>query len=106
MVLEAQARPSFTTLFATICAHKARLFFVLPPLALQLFSSRVVVLHIPTSRSLFPAMRPHSATSPKTLNLQNEASWQGTDRKSTRLNSSHQIISYAVFFFKKKKKII
>src|SRR5258708_26818376 len=27
------------------------------------------------------------------------------DRKSTRLNSSHQIISYAVFFFKKKKNI-
>src|SRR5258708_31242532 len=26
-----------------------------------------------------------------------------TDRKSTRLNSSHQIISYAVFFLKKKK---
>src|SRR5258708_15975267 len=25
------------------------------------------------------------------------------DRKSTRLNSSHQIISYALFFFKKKK---
>src|SRR5258708_20687900 len=28
-------------------------------------------------------------------------SW--TDRKSTRLNSSHQIISYAVFCLKKKK---
>src|SRR5258708_17321428 len=27
------------------------------------------------------------------------------DRKSTRLNSSHQIISYAVFCLKKKKKI-
>jgi len=26
------------------------------------------------------------------------------DRKSTRLNSSHQIISYAVFCLKKKKK--
>src|SRR5258708_17169803 len=26
----------------------------------------------------------------------------GTDRKSTRLNSSHQIISYAVFCLKKK----
>src|SRR2546422_5929899 len=26
------------------------------------------------------------------------------DRKSTRLNSSHGYISYAVFFFKKKKK--
>src|SRR5258708_22046633 len=29
--------------------------------------------------------------------------WRGVDRKSTRLNSSHQIISYAVFCLKKKK---
>src|SRR5258708_9373327 len=29
-----------------------------------------------------------------------------SDRKSTRLNSSHQIISYAVFCLKKKKKFI
>src|SRR5258708_9170443 len=29
---------------------------------------------------------------------------QTLDRKSTRLNSSHQIISYAVFCLKKKKK--
>src|SRR5258708_31837415 len=28
------------------------------------------------------------------------------DRKSTRLNSSHQIISYAVFCLKKKKKFL
>src|SRR5574341_677015 len=28
----------------------------------------------------------------------------GLDRKSTRLNSSHQLISYAVFCLKKKKK--
>src|SRR5688572_31507860 len=28
----------------------------------------------------------------------------GTDRKSTRLNSSHSQISYAVFYLKKKKK--
>src|SRR5258708_23696381 len=35
------------------------------------------------------------------------ASWRravSSDRKSTRLNSSHQIISYAVFCLKKKKK--
>src|SRR5438552_12198209 len=32
------------------------------------------------------------------------ASGRGEDRKSTRLNSSHQIISYAVFCLKKKKK--
>src|SRR5258708_31627587 len=30
----------------------------------------------------------------------------GADRKSTRLNSSHQIISYAVFCLKKKKKAV
>src|SRR5947208_13444891 len=30
----------------------------------------------------------------------------GLDRKSTRLNSSHQIISYAVFCLKKKKTTI
>src|SRR5205807_4746186 len=30
----------------------------------------------------------------------------GQDRKSTRLNSSHLVISYAVFCLKKKKKII
>src|SRR5256885_10249601 len=29
----------------------------------------------------------------------------GEDRKSTRLNSSHLVISYAVFCFKKKKEI-
>src|SRR5438132_2861068 len=29
---------------------------------------------------------------------------QGQDRKSTRLNSSHTVISYAVFCLKKKKK--
>src|SRR5258708_24965247 len=30
---------------------------------------------------------------------------QCSDRKSTRLNSSHQIISYAVFCLKKKKQV-
>src|SRR2546426_5617472 len=29
----------------------------------------------------------------------------GADRKSTRLNSSHPLISYAAFCFKKKKKL-
>src|ERR1039457_7375296 len=31
--------------------------------------------------------------------------WFSQDRKSTRLNSSHLVISYAVFCLKKKKKI-
>src|SRR2546426_9210461 len=34
------------------------------------------------------------------------AKWQSADRKSTRLNSSHLVISYAVFCLKKKKKQI
>src|SRR5439155_15266433 len=37
---------------------------------------------------------------PPALSLQ----WKGEDRKSTRLNSSHVAISYAVFCLKKKKK--
>src|SRR2546421_3663829 len=32
--------------------------------------------------------------------------WSVTDRKSTRLNSSHDQISYAVFCLKKKKKLM
>src|SRR2546426_8861058 len=32
------------------------------------------------------------------------AGWARLDRKSTRLNSSHLVISYAVFCLKKKKK--
>src|SRR5258708_25893966 len=38
--------------------------------------------------------------------LQRAAQADHRDRKSTRLNSSHQIISYAVFCLKKKKKYI
>src|SRR2546426_2672439 len=40
-----------------------------------------------------PALAPHSRNPPAA----------GGDRKSTRLNSSHLVISYAVFCLKKKK---
>src|SRR5258708_26573457 len=40
------------------------------------------------------------------LELKRQNVTPDTDRKSTRLNSSHQIISYAVFCLKKKKKHI
>src|SRR5258708_8266111 len=36
--------------------------------------------------------------------IEHEKTLVSLDRKSTRLNSSHQIISYAVFCLKKKKK--
>src|SRR5689334_24122890 len=41
--------------------------------------------------------RPRSARGPRSFR-------EGADRKSTRLNSSHSSISYAVFCLKKKKK--
>src|SRR5689334_23661452 len=42
------------------------------------------------------ALRPRTSWSDGTT-------WNGGDRKSTRLNSSHSSISYAVFCLKKKK---
>src|SRR5258708_39107375 len=52
----------------------------------------------------FPRMvgKAFGADWPRPANTTKSSRWR-TDRKSTRLNSSHQIISYAVFCFKKKK---
>src|SRR5258708_31193879 len=51
---------------------------------------------------------PITITSQTTIYTDRSSGDQGpvtrADRKSTRLNSSHQIISYAVFCLKKKKK--
>src|SRR5205809_6828824 len=44
-----------------------------------------------------------ASRSPRISNANRGAPW-GSDRKSTRLNSSHGYISYAVFCLKKKKK--
>src|SRR3712207_7960064 len=52
---------------------------------------------VPAGRDL-PGAHPIEATSPIPLN------GPSADRKSTRLNSSHANISYAVFCLKKKKK--
>src|SRR5947208_12793644 len=46
-----------------------------------------------------PHVERRGATKPRRTGSDSSA-----DRKSTRLNSSHQIISYAVFCLKKKKK--
>src|SRR5438034_6738971 len=54
--------------------------------------ARKGLILIPQGDSLFPGL-------PVRDNLRNQE-----DRKSTRLNSSHTVISYAVFCLKKKKK--
>src|SRR5258708_28641465 len=48
----------------------------------------------------FTASYPHHLSG----GMQQRVAIEMIDRKSTRLNSSHQIISYAVFCLKKKKK--
>src|SRR5438034_5720074 len=45
-----------------------------------------------------------AARSPSTMTAQGSTLSPARDRKSTRLNSSHTVISYAVFCLKKKKK--
>src|SRR2546430_10575200 len=55
---------------------------------------------LPISRPL----RPHEAATVVSDRYQNFLSESFGDRKSTRLNSSHSQISYAVFCLKKKKK--
>src|SRR5256885_6336206 len=53
---------------------------------------------------LFPATHSTETTIPFLTSIARPILAQLTDRKSTRLNSSHLVISYAVFCLKKKKK--
>src|SRR2546426_8089446 len=52
-----------------------------------------------------PAVRQLSAGSGEAMKLEMQLLGGEQDRKSTRLNSSHLVISYAVFCLKKKKKV-
>src|SRR2546427_7498182 len=80
-------RPPRSTLFpyTTLFRSQARRQALLPPLRL---SRRAALAHL----------RGDAAPAPR---ADHQA---GGDRKSTRLNSSHSQISYAVFCLKKKKK--
>src|SRR2546426_3956433 len=51
-----------------------------------------------------PGLWRNAARGPGTTNVDARLSKRWGDRKSTRLNSSHLVISYAVFCLKKKKK--
>src|SRR5258708_27350514 len=70
-----------------------------------------LMIRRPPRSTLFPyttlfRSSPEPAVRSGFLALVEAGPWLGStrDRKSTRLNSSHQIISYAVFCLKKKKK--
>src|SRR2546422_6088566 len=59
---------------------------------------------LPISRSADAPLR-HRAGSARPKILHRLEAQRGRDRKSTRLNSSHGYISYAVFCLKKKKEL-
>src|SRR6185436_20551434 len=67
-----------------------------------------LMIRRPPRSTLFPyttLFRPRWGPGPPNHSPAGPAPSRTRDRKSTRLNSSHQIISYAVFCLKKKKKI-
>src|SRR2546422_7719265 len=92
-------RPPRSTLFPYTTLFRSR---VRPEDVLVALVDRVRHLHIEPVRLRYAHRGPHPHADPAAvrntaLNLDLE------DRKSTRLNSSHGYISYAVFCLKKKK---
>src|SRR5437764_13067923 len=92
------------------------LFFVFPHLRCFFFFFFFLVLRRPPRSTLFPYTTLFRSVWPQ-LEIEVEAlaprhhheqervrDGERLDRKSTRLNSSHRCISYAVFCLKKKKK--
>src|SRR5438105_8565906 len=71
-----------------------------------------LMIRRPPRSTLFPyttlfrswASRSRTTSTPRTRGRNGSSGSGGPDRKSTRLNSSHEWISYAVFCLKKKKK--
>src|SRR5438552_16682540 len=86
-----------------VCVRPVLLFFFFnDPATTDIYT---LSLHdaLPISRPRHQVLRRREAAHVD-ANFRNEHGGRRQDRKSTRLNSSHQIISYAVFCLKKKKK--
>src|SRR5690606_40402271 len=110
-------RRAFSLCFFLSCsAHHRRLhsFPTRRSSDLRAKASRTAPLIRPRSGTAYPWLRAHCRTSAvleavgpllcECAGLANMTGTEGKDRKSTRLNSSHVKISYAVFCLKKKKK--
>src|SRR5256885_4069584 len=64
-----------------------------------------LMIRRPPRSTLFPyttLFRSRCRAGPRPWRRQSRPGWRPRDRKSTRLNSSHLVISYAVFCLKKK----
>src|SRR5258708_38086895 len=89
-------------------------FFILPrSLCFSFFffndtaTTEIYTLSLHDALPIYPLLIPFAAPRLAVLNDRRAPPLlkESGDRKSTRLNSSHQIISYAVFCLKKKKQI-
>src|SRR5256885_11147722 len=92
-------RPPRSTLFPYTTLFRSLISPILVPL--RSTSSRLPSL---TSNTRLPWHSPFGPVGGPSVG-HGQSNWQ-LDRKSTRLNSSHLVISYAVFCLKKKKNII
>src|SRR5258708_22393870 len=94
-------RPPRSTLFPYTNALPILKYF-------NLYPGRFPLVHVKDLKKIPPISTGGAQNFGDTVDLTEVGSgiidWK--DRKSTRLNSSHQIISYAVFCLKKKKKKI
>src|SRR5947208_13301947 len=90
----------YTTLFRSIQLLQGREFTERD----RADSPGVVVISEKTARHFWPGENPIGKRL-KPGSSGNRRPWLEIDRKSTRLNSSHQIISYAVFCLKKKTRL-
>src|SRR2546422_11752126 len=102
-------RYSFTLLFYIVLSHPFSLFFFFNDTA----TTEIYTLSLHDALPIwqcdigaceFGNQTPVAAISVKRNQGELVLSWPTLDRKSTRLNSSHGYISYAVFCLKKKKK--
>src|SRR5947207_3663348 len=80
--------------FSTQCFF---FFFFTDPAPTEIYT-----LSLHDALPIWPPSRPRSARAGSVCSS-SAASRSWTDRKSTRLNSSHTVISYAVFCLKKKR---
>src|SRR5258708_9106527 len=83
-------RPPRSTLFPYTTLFRSRVF-----------ADLVVALKLPRDARALARLR-DEGTLARRVDVEGAVKLVGLDRKSTRLNSSHQIISYAVFCLKKK----
>src|SRR6266536_3522863 len=101
------SRPARCRFRARPCWSRSLRSRTRPPAPLSFFF--FLMIRRPPRSTLFPYTTlfrsPRSRGGPRGRHSPRERRGNRGDRKSTRLNSSHEWISYAVFCLKKKKKI-